>query len=111
MQKYHSELIATLGKMNDEFTSHDFSYELQKLGVPRSFSAQGNIAEYLHKHCEHISRKNWRKRLQNAAKQLHLHPILEEDRVITPEVINAAIQILKKKGYKILKQKIEFEEI
>lgn len=45
--KYKAQLSEAFAKMEDEFTSREFTHELRSLGVPNKFINDGNCHTFL----------------------------------------------------------------
>ena len=84
-------LEKTLEEMRPAFSSNKFAKRAKKNGLSQEEVNSGVIASFLHKHAEPgASRRMWSKRNGLAS-------------TTTPDKIMEAIDLLKAKGYKILK--------
>lgn len=93
-------LTETFEEMDYIFSSNQFAKIAKRKGLSQYEISQGVIGHFLHNNAiQQNSRRIWRKK-----NNLFNEPTSEE-------LINNAIELLKKNGYKISKQFIDWREI
>lgn len=94
-------LLKTLNEMNFTFSSNEFAKKARKNGLTKQEVDNGAVASFLHRNALNAgSKRMWRK----AA----LIPPTNDSKV---DKINEAINLLKSKGYKIMKPVSEWIEL
>lgn len=113
-QEQTNILTKVLSQMADNFTSNQFYRKARQYG----YKSSNSTSLFLYKHANSISIKQWRKRdAQNNFKLHKKEPVQAKIELDVSELKNIelkipeAISLLKSNGYKILKEKIEYEEI
>jgi hypothetical protein len=97
-------LFETLDKMKNNFSSNEFSTKARRLGLNKRAVANGIVAAFLHLNAiQGETRRMWSKKTFTFKKT----PTIEKAETEV-EKINAAILLLKKNGYKILKEVSEW---
>lgn len=91
-------LIKTLAQMPDEFTSYQFGKKLRKNGVD-PIKSKVRMDRFLIQYCDYPSTRRWAKR-KTAESRINKMDV---------QITEVAINFLKEKGYKILKQ--EWKEV
>jgi hypothetical protein len=103
MQEAQVFLELALEQMPKIFSSNEFSQKSQALGYPKELIPKGFIARFLHRNCNQLdSTRMWAKEYSQANQPT--------SKSISNDVENA-ITLLKKNGYKISKQVIDWKEI
>ena len=106
-----SILNDTLAKMDDEFTSNEFSRMAEFNGITREEILNGVVAEYLRPRCNRLgSNRKWGKK---SIKKIEFKTNDPDIRNIKSdeEIINEAVELLKLNGYKVLKPVSEWVEL
>ena len=93
------EYNEVLDVMPDYFTSNMFVNKLRKLGVPKNIIQGQNHVGFLMTQCERVTNRTWQKINQET-----LEP---SDEVLEQN----CIEFLKLRGYKIMRQVSQYEEV
>jgi len=95
-------LEKVMEKMPTHFSSNEFVKKAVKLGLANVYRTNGTIIRFLHKNAiQTTSRKMWMKRDDPK----------EQSRISFDDEILRAIDLLKSKGYKIMKPVSEWQEL
>jgi hypothetical protein len=103
-------LTKVFSQMANKFTSNYFNKKAREYGCPLSADM---IKLFLNKHASNLSRKVWIKNniQKDFISDIQMKIQLSDESKNIDLKISDAISLLKSNGYKILKEKIEYEEI